>query len=139
VRAVLQSPNLVRRAGEVMQDRYRVENLLGTGTFGRVVRAVDLRTRAPVAVKIIKSQRAFEAQARIEIKVLEALQQKRGPDGPDRSHTVRMLDQFLHHNHQCIVFELLSVSLFDLLRATKFAGTRTKPVEFICAERERAC
>jgi serine/threonine protein kinase len=33
-----------------------------------------------------------------------------------------MKDTFMHHNHQCIVFELLSLNLFDLLQSTNFAG-----------------
>lgn len=36
-------------------DKYTLLNLLGQGTFGKVVRAVDVRSRKEVAVKIIRA------------------------------------------------------------------------------------
>jgi dual specificity tyrosine-phosphorylation-regulated kinase 1 len=36
--------------------------------------------------------------------------------------TVRMLENFVYRNHQCIVFELLSYNLYDLLKDTRFHG-----------------
>ena len=44
----------------------------------------------------------------------------------DRFNIVRMLDSFMHRNHQCIVFELLSLNLYELLRNTKFTGVSLK-------------
>jgi dual specificity protein kinase YAK1 len=42
------------------------------------------------------------------------------PNG--ESPIVRMLDFFVYRDHLCIVFELLSVSLFDLLKEDNFKG-----------------
>lgn len=36
-------------------ERYSLQTLLGQGTFGKVVRAMDVRTRREVAVKIIRA------------------------------------------------------------------------------------
>jgi len=36
-------------------ERYNLLNLLGQGTFGKVVRALDIRSRKEVAVKIIRA------------------------------------------------------------------------------------
>lgn len=36
-------------------ERYSLISLLGQGTFGKVVRAVDTRSRKEVAVKIIRA------------------------------------------------------------------------------------
>jgi predicted ATPase len=41
--------------GEVLSSRYRIEELLGEGSFGRVYRAVDERTTGEVAVKVLKA------------------------------------------------------------------------------------
>lgn len=41
--------------GSNIGERYKLQNLLGQGTFGKVVRAHDLRTRKEVAVKIIRA------------------------------------------------------------------------------------
>lgn len=36
-------------------EKYNLLNLLGQGTFGKVVRAIDIRSRREVAVKIIRA------------------------------------------------------------------------------------
>jgi serine/threonine protein kinase len=36
-------------------EKYNLLNLLGQGTFGKVVRAIDIRNRKEVAVKIIRA------------------------------------------------------------------------------------
>ena len=61
------------RPGEVWFERYEIRQLLGKGSFGQVVEAVDRHDGAKVAVKIIKNKSAFRAQARIEIKLLEEM------------------------------------------------------------------
>jgi predicted membrane protein len=35
---------------------------------------------------------------------------------------VRLLDQFMYRNHQCLVFEILSFNLYELLKNTKYVG-----------------
>ncbi|CAN0495863.1 unnamed protein product [Hapterophycus canaliculatus] len=37
-----------------------------------------------------------------------------------------MLDQFMSHNHQCLVFEILSFNLYELLRSTQFQVQRAR-------------
>jgi len=69
-----------------------------------------------VAIKIIKSRRPFLVQARTEIEILNKILEK---DPDDERHVVRLNDQFIHRNHQCIVFEILSFNLYELLRHTK--------------------
>lgn len=36
-------------------ERYSLINLLGQGTFGKVVKALDVRSRKEVAVKVIRA------------------------------------------------------------------------------------
>ena len=42
------------------------------------------------------------------------------PDNVER--VVKLRDYFVFRNHLCIVFELLSASLFDLLKENQFKG-----------------
>lgn len=72
-----------------------------------------------VAIKIIKSRKPFLIQARTEIEILSKILDK---DPHDERHVVRLLDQFIHRNHQCLVFEILSFNLYELLRNTRFRG-----------------
>ncbi len=65
---------------------------------------------------MIKSKRPFYVQAQTEIKLLKCIQQN---DPNDESNIVRLLNCFVHHNHQCLVFEMLSTNLYELLKNTK--------------------
>jgi dual specificity tyrosine-phosphorylation-regulated kinase 1 len=109
------------RVGERINGRYLVHQKIGKGSFGQVVRALDEKRNETVAIKIIKSRRQFTNQAKTEISLLSELNAKESQRG-DKQHVVRLFDTFVHHNHQCLVFEMLSYNLYDLLRNTKFFG-----------------
>jgi len=52
--------------------------------------------------------------------VLNFLNQRCDPG--DRHHIVRMRDYFLHANHLCLAFELLSLNLYELVKHNQFRG-----------------
>jgi dual specificity tyrosine-phosphorylation-regulated kinase 1 len=81
-----------------------------------VVSAYDKENKCEVAIKIIKSRKPFLVQARTEIDILQKILDM---DRHDEANIVRLLDQFVYRNHQCIVFELLSFNLYELLKNTK--------------------
>ncbi|OQR85159.1 serine/threonine-protein kinase minibrain-like isoform X1, partial [Achlya hypogyna] len=109
---------------ELLHDRYRVTGKkMGKGSFGQVLEAIDIQTSKPVAVKIIKNRKAFERQVQSEIDILEYLH--RSGAGQD-NHIVELLDRFVHRGHHCLVFELLSFNLFQLLQSTKYTGIGLK-------------
>ncbi len=64
--------------GQILADRYRVEVLLGEGTFARVYRVTDLHRRAQLAAKVLRSEIAHDPtlieRFRREANVLERLQ-----------------------------------------------------------------
>ena len=64
------------RKGEVWKDRFRIQNLIGKGSFGQVVQAHDFILDKMVAIKIIKNRKAFTNQGLIEIKILKFLNEK---------------------------------------------------------------
>jgi len=105
--------------GEVFNGRYVVSTVIGKGSFGQVVKALDQQTSQLVAIKIIKSKKPFLQQAKTEIELLEFLNRK---DPSDLACIVRLQEHFLFRGHQCLVFEMLSYNLYDLLRHTSFKG-----------------
>eukprot|EP00727_Mastigamoeba_balamuthi_P006790 m51a1_g2731 putative dual specificity tyrosine-phosphorylation-regulated kinase (600) ;mRNA; f:883937-886548 len=107
------------RVGEVYGARYEARALLGRGSFGQVVRAWDRVDKEEVAIKIIKNKLPFYKQACIEVQLLRHLNR----NDPNDSHKiVRMKEYFKHMNHLCIVFEMMSYNLYELLNITQFNG-----------------
>lgn len=114
-----------------MIRRFKVEKVLGEGTFGRVVRCTEIRSQSDqwkeksrragggkVAVKVIKNISKYRDAARYEINVLRVLRER---DPFCRYHCVQALSWFNYHGHVCIVFEMLGLSVFDFLEKNDFA------------------
>ncbi|CAF1056013.1 unnamed protein product [Rotaria sordida] len=107
------------RPGEVWLERYTIDCLIGKGSFGQVVKAFDHTDGEYVAIKIIKNKRPFLSQAQIEVRLLELMNQQ---DMDNNGYIVKLKRHFTFRNHLCLVFELLSYNLYDLLRNTNFRG-----------------
>ena len=101
---------------ELLNERYVLKHRIGRGSFGQVYCAYDLgNSQTEVAIKIIKSRRPFTMQAQSEIEILSLVAHK---DEADEFNIVSIIDHFMHRNHQCLVFEMLSKNLYDLLKNT---------------------
>jgi len=100
-------------------EHYTIKERIGKGSFGQVVRCRDERTGTDIAIKIIKSKKPFALQAQTEIEILRAL---RAADRDDKQNIVRLLDHFVYRGHECLVFEMLSYNLYELLKNTQFHG-----------------
>ncbi|CAF0988619.1 unnamed protein product [Rotaria sp. Silwood1] len=107
------------RPGEIWLERYTIDCLIGKGSFGQVVKAFDHLDGEYVAIKIIKNKRPFLSQAQIEVRLLELMNQQ---DMDNNGYIVTLKRHFTFRNHLCLVFELLSYNLYDLLRNTNFRG-----------------
>jgi dual specificity tyrosine-phosphorylation-regulated kinase 1 len=81
-----------------------------------VVCAYDRERKIEVAIKIIKSRKPFLIQALTEIDILNKVKEQ---DAAGDSNIVRLLNHFMYRNHQCLVFEILSFNLYELLKNTK--------------------
>ncbi|KAL1536544.1 dual specificity protein kinase yak1 [Salvia divinorum] len=103
-----------------INQRYVVKDVLGQGTFGQVAKCWVAEMNSFVAVKIIKNLPAFYQQALVEVSILTTLNKKFDPE--DKHHIVRIYDYFVYQNHLCIVFELLDVNLYELLKLNHFRG-----------------
>lgn len=110
------------RDGDHLAYRYEIMATLGKGSFGHVVMARDHKTGECVAVKIIRNKKRFHSQAVIEVKILENLVKW---DPEDRYNMVKITDSFHFRSHLCIVTELLSLNLYELVKANNFVGFST--------------
>ncbi|ELP87267.1 serine/threonine protein kinase ppk15, putative [Entamoeba invadens IP1] len=104
----------------IPESQYVVISSLGSGTFGQVFKCRNCKDNTLVAIKILRSKLAFFRQGMLEIAVLTALRDLVDTEG--KYHTIKMVDYFLYYGHVCIVTELLSVSLYDVLRSHNNVG-----------------
>ena len=114
-----QNYDYILHGDEIFAGRYILKHRIGKGSFGQVVCAYDQELRCEVAIKIIKSRKPFMLQAQTEIELLALM---RDTDRNDESNVVRLLHHFVYRNHQCLVFEMLSYNLYELLKNTRFRG-----------------
>ncbi|KAK0637299.1 kinase-like domain-containing protein [Bombardia bombarda] len=110
-------------SGHNRRNRYLILDVLGQGTFGQVVKCQNLKTQEVVAVKVIKNRTAYFNQSMMEVSVLDLLNTKL--DKNDDHHLLRLKDTFIHRQHLCLVFELLSVNLYELIKQNQFRGLST--------------
>lgn len=109
--------------GDHLAYRYEVVDVLGKGSFGQVVRCVDHKTGALVAIKIIRNKKRFHQQALIEVNLLRKLKEW----DPDRRHSVvNFVENFYFRGHLCISTELLGINLYEFIKAHDFRGFSLK-------------
>ncbi|TBU05864.1 protein kinase, partial [Hamiltosporidium magnivora] len=97
--------------------RFVVLSLLGTGTFGQVVKCRDSVRNEDVAIKIIKNDRAYYKHGISEVRLLSKLLERNVME-----FFVEMKDAFIYKNHLCIVEEILGINLYQLLKYSNFKG-----------------
>jgi len=91
-----------------------------------------------VAIKIIRNKKRFHHQALVEIKILDNLRKWVSfylpsslplfinlKDADEKHHVIKMTEHFYFRNHLCIAMELLSINLYELIKANGFVGFTT--------------
>ncbi|KNE61819.1 CMGC/DYRK/YAK protein kinase, variant [Allomyces macrogynus ATCC 38327] len=111
---------------------YVIVDLLGQGTFGQVVKCHHVQTQEVSAVKVIKNKPAYFNQSLMEVNVLEVLNKQF--DADDTRHIIRLRDSFVYRRHLCLVFEPLSINLYELIKQNQFRGLSLKLVRTFTAQ-----
>ncbi|WFD01655.1 dual-specificity kinase [Malassezia obtusa] len=99
--------------------RYEIERVLGRGSFGQVLQCKDHKTGEHVAIKLIRNKKRFHHQALVEVRIMEKLT---AADQAGDHNVVHMTDSFTFRNHLCVTMELLSINLYELIKANSFEG-----------------
>jgi serine/threonine protein kinase len=107
--------NLLKCEKSLKQGRYTVKKLIGKGSFGSVIEAIDNSLETSVAVKIVKLKPGVTIHTNNEVINLKRLNQL----DPEGSHFVKMLDFFEENGYLCIVLELLHKNLYQFLLELK--------------------
>ena len=139
--------------GEVLLDRYIITQKLGWGHFSTAWLAFDTKHGNYVCIKIQKSDQRYINAAYDEVEILQELakhnfdkewleslkeywkdQPEKIQDLESREHTqtVQLLNSFLyagiHGRHFCMVFEIVGVTLLELIKRYNYRGI---PLPFI--------
>jgi dual specificity protein kinase YAK1 len=109
------SPSNVHHLKEGELGTLRVLDLLGQGTFAQVFLCECIETGDRIALKVVKNKQAYTRQAAVEIDVFRALT-------GSKVNMVHLECYFVHQNHLCLVFELLGMNLYEVLKKRQFRG-----------------
>ncbi|XP_036321740.1 dual specificity tyrosine-phosphorylation-regulated kinase 2 [Rhagoletis pomonella] len=109
--------------------RYEILEVIGKGSFGQVIRAMDHKTNTYVAIKIIRNKRRFLNQAVVELNILDELREK---DADGSHNVIHMLDYTYFRKHLCITFELLSLNLYELIKKNNYNGFSMSLIRRFC-------
>jgi len=95
--------------GSMIANDYRIDALIGQGTYCNFVSAVSTKHQdKPVGIKILRNSKGCFHSGLAEVRMYSLIRQH-DPEG--RRHIVRMLDAFYSREHLFIVTELLNNSL----------------------------
>lgn len=119
------------KEGTILLDRYRIEGLLGDGTFGRVFCVYDMQESSYKALKVIRAVERYVQAAKVEADILRQVNRA---DPENQSNIVRLYHDFEYENNYCLIFEKLGMSLFDVIKKNDYrgkihAGFRMKDVQ----------
>ncbi|KAJ2787859.1 dual specificity protein kinase yak1 [Coemansia interrupta] len=115
--------------GDKEGHQYLILEMLGSGTFGQVVKCQNIKTGKYSAVKVIKNKPAYSKQSMMEVRMLDMLNTKY--DTNDQHHILRLEEWFEFRNHLIFVNELLSINLYDLLKQNQYQGLSTNLVRIL--------
>ncbi|KAM7414001.1 hypothetical protein PAMA_019022 [Pampus argenteus] len=99
--------------------RFEILEEIGAGYSGQVLKCVDHKTKALVAIKVIRKQDGIDPQGQAEVDMLDAL---RNIDENNTANILHMKEHFYFRNHLCITFELLEKDLYSALMETNQRG-----------------
>lgn len=123
------SARYLTSVGDHIAFRYEIQCKLGKGAFGDVYQCVDHKTGDRVALKIIRNERRFHHQGKVEVQVLEALREH-----SSRLPYVRMIESFKFRGHLCLTFDLHFHDLYSEIKSRDFVGLCLHDVQHIAEQ-----
>ncbi|KAH0789345.1 family 10 glycosylhydrolase [Histomonas meleagridis] len=116
--------------------KYKVISLLGRGQFGQVLKVQEIvphssGTQPPAnyAVKISKSHHRYRQQAQREVHIMMQIQSQ--ITEAEKECIVQLYDWFIYHDHVCMVIELLSFDLYEVIKRRDYNGLPLQLVQVV--------
>ena len=111
--------NYIIKKGELILKRYEIIKVLGKGSFGICCKCYDKETNEYVCIKILKNLYNSTELGQQEINILNSL----NTDIIKKSgYFVIMKNNFTFRGHICLVFELLSINLYEEIQNSNYVG-----------------
>lgn len=129
-RALFKQPGTAEfdlRKDDLIGKQYKVIKLMGKGTFSKVYSCRDTLANKEIALKIF-TQRNQVSLVKIETQIAFHL---KNADPTDNFNFVKILDLFRCRNQFFIVYENLSLSLYDYMVNVRKAGYTIKELRVI--------
>ena len=112
-----------------------MKKYLNDGTFGRVMQVENIQNKKIYAMKIILPIKKYIESAKVEAKLVEKVLEK---DIYNKSHVIRIFEHFSFTKgdtkYYAIVFELLSLSLYEFLKLNSYKGFTMNQVKHIAKQ-----
>lgn len=102
------------------QYQYVIVDYLGRGQYGCVYDAINIFDHQHYAIKIFKSSEYYAQAALDETNIF--LKLNNSDNSVDLRKIVKYYSTFTFKGHVCIVLEMLSFSLYDVLRERRYKG-----------------
>lgn len=106
--------------------RYEILSNLGKGAFSNVFKCADYASNQNnVAIKIIRNEPRFNKQSKIELNILKQLREINNP------YIYNILGYFNFRNHECFVFPLFGMNLYQYAKKNNFSPIKINYVRQI--------
>jgi len=92
------------------------------GAFGEVLLTFDHKIKSQIALKILVNTPQMNEQGQVEAQILAKL------NGTQSKHIVKAYDFLVFRGHICITFEVLGVSLLDIIKKNMYTSLPLKLV-----------
>jgi len=100
----------------LIMDKYKLNNVIGEGAFGKVISTYDINKEKEYAMKIVKNVKKYRESTKYEIYILKTILNSE----IENKYCVELIDFFVYFGHACLVFKKYGMSVYDFMSQNSF-------------------